>query len=187
MSDHRRMRAAVAARNLLVMGTNAAGPGATLPDVAPEAAVPTPRHDPDVVRAFVAVLAVAVVPVAAFGDPAGPLPTVVLAVGGALFVVWARRPQLPPLLFAAVVLTCVLTVKATAGDLDGALFLVTLLVIAVAGWERSVPVLILVGAAALGTPLLIELLRPGDIDVPTWLLGIAMPGSSAGCSGGRRT
>lgn len=150
------------------------GPGDTLSGVARRAA---PRHvGPDVaLRGCVAVLALGIVAFAAVTDPAGAGGVAVLTLAAGLFVAWAVWPAVPVLLLAAGVLACVVAAKASGG-LDAGLFLVSLLAIVVAGWERSRWRVVVVGVAALATPVLLELIRPGDVDVGVWIIGIAFPG-----------
>lgn len=148
--------------------------GATLPGVAFSAAPRHRGHDV-VLRGFVAVLALGIVAFAALTDPAGAGPVALLMLGAGLFAAWAAWPALPVLVLAVGVLACVVAAK-VSGELDGGLFLVSLLAIVAAGWERSRWRVVVVEAAALVTPVLIELLRPGDVDVGVWVIGIAFPG-----------
>lgn len=121
-------------------------------------------------------MAIGAVVFAAVTDPAGPVPIALLAVAAGLFGVWARWPPTPTLVLAAGVIGLVVLAK-LSGGLDGALFLISLLAIVVAGWERSrVVVVVVVSLAALMTPLLVEFLQPGDIDAGIWMIGIAFPG-----------
>lgn len=137
------------------------------------AALPSGRRD--FLRVCVPFLAAGSVVFAAVTDPGGPGPVALLVVAAGLYAGWALWPPMPTLVLAAGVITLVVLAK-LSGELDGGLFLVSLLVVVIAGWERSRPVVAVSAVAALLTPLVIELLNPGDIDVGIWMIGVAFPG-----------
>lgn len=140
------------------------------------AAAALPSDGRDILRACVPFLAAGAVVFAALTDPAGPGPVTMLGVAAAFFGLWAWWPRTPMLVLTAGVLGPVMLAKLLSSELDGALFLVSLLAAVIGGWERSRLVLVVAGVAALSTPLLIELVQPGDVDAGIWAIGIGFPG-----------
>jgi len=128
----------------------------------------------DLLRGVVPVVAAAVVVLAAVTDPSDPRWVVLLGAAAALFAVWALWPALPTLVLAAGVVTAVVLTKGD-GALDPALFLVVLLAMVAAGWERSRWVVLLTVTAALAVPVVVELRYAGDTDVGIWMIGIGLP------------
>jgi signal transduction histidine kinase len=129
----------------------------------------------DVLRLCVPFIAAGVVGFAAVTDPGGVPPVALLAAAVCLFALWAAWSTIPTLVLAVGVLGLVVLAKGS-GDLDGGLFLLSLLAVVVAGWEPSRTVAAAACAAAVATPLLVNVRHPGDVDALVWMIGIAMPG-----------
>lgn len=133
-------------------------------------------NEPDVIRAVVPGVAVGVVVIAALSDPAGWIEFVLLIAAAAAFLLWARWPRLPMLVVTAAVLVPVVGAQLT-GRLEPSMFLVSLLAIVIAGWTASTTTLIVAGLSALGSPVVIAALQPGDtFSWGIWMMGIAFPG-----------
>ncbi|MGH3600469.1 MAG: sensor histidine kinase, partial [Pseudonocardiaceae bacterium] len=130
---------------------------------------------PDVVRRWVPLAAFAVVLVAELCDPAPWGEGVALIAAGAMLVVWERR-WLPSPVVAAGVLVGV-GLSQLSGRLEPGLFLVSLLAIVVAGWERSAWRAGLVCAAAVAAPAVIVALQPAGNRIAwgLWVMGVAFP------------
>lgn len=131
----------------------------------------------DVLRGFVAALAVVAGVSAAVSDPAAwPYVLSMMAAAG-LLVVWAWRTEMSHGVFAALALAVIalVVVAKSSGALDTGLLLISLLAIAIAGWPRPLGLVIALGASAVATPALVVALNPGDTDLGVWLLGIAVP------------
>lgn len=131
------------------------------------------RSQPDVVRRWVPVIALAVAVVAAVTDPAGWVELGVLGVAVAVFVLWARVSQLPTLGLTVAVLVPVAFVQ-RSGQLEPAMFLVALLALVVAGWEDSrwrVGIACVVAAAS---PAVIAVLQPAGNHLAwgIWMIGV---------------
>lgn len=131
--------------------------------------------EPDVIRAVVPGVAVGVVVIAALSDPSGWIEFGYLLVAAAAFLLWARWPRLPILALTAAVLVPVVSAQ-IAGQLEPAMFLLSLLAIVIAGWTASTAVLVVAGLAALASPLMVAALQPGDdFDWGIWMMGVAFP------------
>lgn len=133
----------------------------------------------DVLRAGIPVAAGAAVVYAAVTDPAHPARVAALAAAAGSLAVWAVRPRLPAAALTVGVLAAVVVAK-SSGDLDVGLFVVSLLAIAVAGWESSRAVVLGACAAAAATPLVCNLVHPDDVDAGVWVLAIVFPGLMSG-------
>lgn len=130
----------------------------------------------DLLREAVPFIAAAVVVYAVATEPDPDVGAAALLGGAAaLFALWAWRPAwVPSLALTSGVLVAVLLSQAL-GEFEAALFLVSLLAIAIAGWEPSRTVVGVSCAAAVATPIVIAVRHPGDIDVGMWIAGIAWP------------
>jgi signal transduction histidine kinase len=129
----------------------------------------------DLLRGFVPVLAAGAVVFTQLTDPGDRRSVTFLTLSFVLFGVWAFWPRIPVALLVAGVVPLVVLAK-LGGQLDGALFLVALLAIVVAGWECPRWVLAAAGLVVLGTPTVVVLLNPGDVDVGIWTFAVAFPG-----------
>jgi signal transduction histidine kinase len=140
------------------------------------AAAPTAetRAQPDVVRRWVPLVAVAVAVVAAVTDPGGWPRVVAVGVAVATFGLWARVPRL-----STVVLTVGVAVPVVfaqlSGQLEPALFLVALLAVVVAAREDSLWRVGLVGIIAAASPVLSAALQPAGNHLAwgSWTIGMA--------------
>lgn len=131
--------------------------------------------EPDVIRTVVPGVAVGVVAVATVSEPAGWIEFGLLLVAAAAFLIWSRWPLPIPILTAAVLVPVVLA--QVTGELEPAMFLVSLLAIVIAGWAASTVTLVVAGLAALSSPLLIAAVQPpGGLAWGIWVMGIAFPG-----------
>lgn len=130
---------------------------------------------PDVIRAAVAPLAVGIVVLAQVSDPAGWGELALLVVAAGVLICWVRWSRLPTLVLTVGVLVPVILAQRT-GELEPAMFLVSLLALAVAGWEDSTPVAVAAGLAAVASPILIVALQPpANMNWSIWMVGIAFP------------
>lgn len=136
----------------------------------------TARSPPDQVRRGVPLVAIVVAVVAAITDPAGWPGLVLLGMAAAIFLLWERRPSLPAPLLALGVLAPVALAQ-LSGRLEPAMFLVSLLAIAVAGWEESSWRAGLVCLVAVASPAVIAAVQPAGnrLAWEIWAVGIAFP------------
>lgn len=132
--------------------------------------------EPHLVRIGVPVLAAGVGVLAISSDPGSVSDVGQVGVAVAMFAGWAVWPRLPTLVLAAGVLVpVVLAVR--SGAVEPALFLVSLLMMVVAWFERSLVWVVAVGLPAMASPLLVRVLLPADEEFSywVWVLGIAFP------------
>ncbi|MEJ7774731.1 MAG: histidine kinase [Nocardioidaceae bacterium] len=140
--------------------------GATEAELAPRSA--------DITSAFVPFLAVAVVVVSVASAPAGWPYAIPLIVPVALFFVWTRRdiPALP--LTLAVVAAVALS--QLSGELEPALFLLSLLALVITGWTELGPGSVTSVVLVLAAPPALSILWPdSQIAWGIWIGGIAFP------------
>ncbi|SHK32871.1 Signal transduction histidine kinase [Pseudonocardia thermophila] len=124
--------------------------------------------------------AVGAVVYAAITDPADPWRTAALVAGAALFGVWALRPdRMPAPVLTAGVSIAVLVAKGS-GDLDPGMLLLSLLAIAVAGWDTGPATTAVCVLVAIAVPVLVDVLDPDDVDVGVWVAAVAFPALIAG-------
>jgi hypothetical protein len=114
----------------------------------------------DVLRLCVPLCAVGVVVFAAVTDVGGVVSVALLVAAASLFALWAVWSRMPMLVLAVGVPVLVVLAKGS-GDLDGGLFLLSLLAVVAAGWETSRPAAVAALAAAVVTPLLVNVRNPG--------------------------
>lgn len=132
-------------------------------------------RDVDVTRAGVPFVAAGITAFACVTDPGGWPGAALLGVAAATFAVWAWWPRFPMLALVAGVLVPVVLAK-RSGDFDGAMLLVSLLAVAVAGWEDSSLLAAGTGLVAVGSPLLVAALQPPNaFGWGLWMVGIAFP------------
>lgn len=139
-------------------------------------AVPAGSREPDVVRAGMPLLAAGIVVVAAFSDPSGWWQVALLVPAAAVMALWARWPRLHPLALTVGVLVPVVIAQ-LPGALEPAMFLISLLAVAVAGWGDSIALAVGAGVAAAASPVLIAALQPPDnrLSASIWVGGVAVP------------
>lgn len=132
--------------------------------------------DARAVRIGVPAVAVGVGVLAAVSDPGPAADAVLVGMAVAALGVWAWWPRLPTIVLALGVLVPVV-LALRSGQLEPALFLVSVLTSVVAWWERSPSRAVAVGLLAAVSPGLAALLVPADEGFSwwTWVLGIVFP------------
>lgn len=126
------------------------------------------------VRGGVPLVSVVVVVVAAASDPAGWVRPLVLAVAVAMFVLWAWVPRLSTPLLAVGVLVPVFLAQ-LSGRLEPAMFLLAVLTVVVARWEKAPWRVGVVCAVVLASPVVLAALQPSGNHLAwkLWVIGLA--------------
>lgn len=128
------------------------------------------------VRLGVPVAAAGVALVAALSDPGAPADTVLIAVAAVVLAVSPSWPRLPSVVLALGVIVPVVA-GVRSGQLEAALFLVSLLVLGVAWYERSTASAVAVGVLAAAAPLVARAFMPPreTFSYWIWVVGIVLP------------
>jgi signal transduction histidine kinase len=128
---------------------------------------------PPAVRRGVVVVAVGVGALAVASDPGSARDDALVGLAVLVLGAWAVRPRLPtPVLAVGVVVPVVAAVR--SGQVEPALFLVSMLATGVAWFERSTAWAVAVGVAAAAAPLVTRVLMPASeaFGYWNWTLGI---------------
>lgn len=132
--------------------------------------------DARAVRVGVAAVAAAAGVLAQVSDPGTVAGAALVAVAVAALLGWAWRPRSPTVVLSIAVLVPVV-LATRSGQLEPALFLVSVLAWVVAWFERSTARAVAMGGVAAAAPVLVALLVPTDEGFSwwSWVLGIVLP------------
>jgi DNA-binding NarL/FixJ family response regulator/signal transduction histidine kinase len=129
----------------------------------------------DELRRLLPVFALVIAVIAAIVDPSSAVNLALAAVPVLAFEVWAVRPNVPLLVISVAVIVPVVVAQ-RSGELEPLFFEISMLAFVVARWAPSLTAAVVLGSAAVASPVLVSLLQdPSEIAVGIWIVGIAFP------------